>query len=53
MGVRAKKRARLSMMYQKQKELAMINENCKKIYIIETKIVILFSLDTVMRKKRN
>jgi|GEM_PF-6165909 len=31
MGAKAKKRARLSMMYQKQKELAMMSENCAKI----------------------
>jgi hypothetical protein len=38
-------------MYQKQKELTMMSENCAKIYIIEIKIVSLSSLARVMKKK--
>jgi len=38
-------------MYQKKQELAMNRENPKKIYTIETKIVIAFSAAQVRRKK--
>jgi hypothetical protein len=34
-----------------KKELAMISENCPKIYTIEIKTVSLSPLDTVMKKK--
>jgi hypothetical protein len=39
MGSRAKKRARLSTIYEKQKELAMISVNLEKIYVVGIKIV--------------
>jgi len=51
MGARGKKRARLSIMYQKQKELAMMRDNCAKIYPIEIKIVSLTSRDRVLKNK--
>ena len=53
MGAKAKKRARLSMMCQKLKELAMMSENRAKIYIIEIKMVSLSSLARVRKKKGN
>jgi hypothetical protein len=39
------------MMYQKQKRLAMGNENASKMYIFEAKIVSLSSLARVMKKR--
>jgi hypothetical protein len=53
MGAKAKKRARLSAIDQKLKELAMMNEYCAKIDIIETKVVSLSSLARVMKKRGN
>jgi len=38
-------------MYKKQNDLAMLNENCTKIYIIEIKIVMLFSMAKVKKKR--
>jgi hypothetical protein len=40
-------------MCQKQKELAMMSENGAKIYIIEIKIVRLFSLARIEKEKGN
>ncbi len=51
MGIGEKKGTRLSIMYKKQKELAVMSENWGKIYIIEIKIVSLSSLARVMEKK--
>ena len=51
-GDGTKKMGRRSTMYQKKQELAMNRENPKKIYTIETKIVIAFSAAQVGRKKR-
>jgi hypothetical protein len=39
------------MMYQKKKELAVMSENCPKIYIIEITRVSLYSLARVVKKK--
>jgi hypothetical protein len=39
------------MMYQKQKGLAMMSENCAKIYIIEVKVVSLPSLARLLKDK--
>jgi hypothetical protein len=38
-GSKAKKLARLSTIYQKKKELAMISENPAKVYVIVSKTV--------------
>jgi hypothetical protein len=43
--------ARLSMMYQKSKGLAMNDGNLAKIYIIENKIVIISSAARFLEKK--
>ena len=51
MGSKARKWARLSTMYQKQKELAMMNENLAKVYVIGSKTVSQFSLARVRGKR--
>jgi hypothetical protein len=40
-------------MYQKQKELAMMNENLARIYVIGIKVVSLSSLASAKKKKGN
>ena len=45
------KMTRLSIMYKKQQELAMMREKCAEIYITETKIVSLSSLARVIKKR--
>jgi hypothetical protein len=49
-GNRGEKRARLAIMFQKQKGLVMNGKNSARIYMIETKIVILSS-QGVMKKR--